>query len=208
MDRTVLAPLALICAVASAHAQPTVKPEEARAIAKEAFIYGYPLVDNYRVQYSYFVNKSDPEYKGGWNEIHNTARVYGPEDKAIQTPNSDTPYSFVGADLRTEPLVLTVPEVEQGRYYSLQFHRRLYVQLRLCRHRATGNSAASFLLAGPRWQGETPAGVKAVIRSETSSPSCSTEHSSSAPPTSRTSRRSNPATGSSRSRSSSAGRHP
>src|SRR6202171_5244785 len=80
-----------------------VTPEQARAIAKEAYIYGFPMVDNYRVQYAYFVNKEDPEYKGGWNEIHNTARVYTPEDTAIQTPNSDTPYSAVGADLRAEP---------------------------------------------------------------------------------------------------------
>ena len=98
-----------------------VTPEQARAIAKEAYIYGFPMVDNYRVQYAYFVNKENPEYKGGWNEIHNTARVYTPEDKAIQTPNSDTPYSAVGADLRAEPLVLTVPPIDQDRYYSLQF---------------------------------------------------------------------------------------
>ena len=55
-----------------------VTPEQARAIAKEAYIYGFPMVDNYRVQYAYFVDKEDPEYKGGWNEIHNTARVYTP----------------------------------------------------------------------------------------------------------------------------------
>jgi len=30
-------------------------PDEARAIAKEAYIYGYPLVDNYRVEHAYFV---------------------------------------------------------------------------------------------------------------------------------------------------------
>ena len=110
-----------------------VTPEQARAIAKEAYIYGFPMVDNYRVQYAYFVNKQDPEYKGGWNEIHNTARVYTPEDKAIQTPNSDTPYSAVGADLRAEPLVLTVPPIEQDRYYSLQFVDALHLQLRLRR---------------------------------------------------------------------------
>ena len=34
---------------------------------------------------------------------------YTPEDKAIQTPNSDTPYSVVGLDLRAEPIVLTAP---------------------------------------------------------------------------------------------------
>ncbi|HEV7853792.1 MAG TPA: cell envelope protein, partial [Mycobacterium sp.] len=37
-----------------------VTPEAARAIAKEAYIYGFPMVDSYRVQYSYFVNNQDP----------------------------------------------------------------------------------------------------------------------------------------------------
>ena len=91
-------------------------PEYARAIAKEAVTYGFPLVDNYRIQYSYFVDRGNPEFKCTWNQIFNTARVYTPEDKAIQSPNSDTPYSFVGADLRTEPLVLTVPPIEKARY--------------------------------------------------------------------------------------------
>src|SRR5262249_46336731 len=35
------------------------------AIAKEAYVYGFPLVDNYCVEYAYFVNRDDPEYKGG-----------------------------------------------------------------------------------------------------------------------------------------------
>jgi hypothetical protein len=33
--------------------------------------------------------------------------------------------------------------------------------------RTTGNGGGRFLLAGPRWKGEKPAGVKSVIRSET-----------------------------------------
>ncbi|NUS71667.1 MAG: DUF1254 domain-containing protein [Ensifer adhaerens] len=141
--------------------------EEARAIAKDAYIYGFPLVDNYRIQHSYFVDRSNPEYKSGWNTLNNTARVYTPEDKAIQTPNSDTPYSFLGADLRAEPLVLTVPAVEKERYYSLQFVDMYTFNFAYVGSRATGSEAGSFLLAGPGWKGETPPGIKAVIRSET-----------------------------------------
>ena len=142
-------------------------PRQARAIAKEAYIYGFPMVDNYRVQYAYFVNKQDPEYKGGWNEIHNTARVYTPEDKAIQTPNSDTPYSAVGADLRTEPLVLTVPPIEQDRYYSLQFVDGYTYNFHYVGSRTTGNGGGKYLLAGPNWKGDKPEGVNEVIRSDT-----------------------------------------
>ncbi|PZR00291.1 MAG: cell envelope protein [Cereibacter sphaeroides] len=145
----------------------TATPEQVRAIAKEATIYGFPMVDNYRVQYSYFADPSDPEYKAGWNTLVNNARVYTPADTAIQTPNSDTPYSYVGADLRAEPLVLTVPEVEPGRYYSLQFIDQYTYNFAYVGSRATGNEAGNFLLVGPGWSGETPAGIKEVIRSET-----------------------------------------
>ncbi|MBS1693591.1 MAG: DUF1254 domain-containing protein [Actinobacteria bacterium] len=144
-----------------------VSPDQARAIAKEAYIYGFPLVDNYRVQYAYFVDKDDPEYKGGWNEIHNTARVYTPDDKAIQTPNSDTPYSAVGADLRAEPLVLTVPPIEQDRYYSLQFVDAYTYNTAYVGSRTAGNGGGTYLLAGPGWTGDTPEGVDEVIRTDT-----------------------------------------
>lgn len=144
-----------------------ISPTEAQAIAKEAYIWGFPLVDSYRVQYSYFVDGDGPEFKAPWNTIYNNARVYTPDDKAIQTPNSDTPYSYVGADLRAEPIVLTVPEVDEGRYYSLQFIDMYTFNFAYVGSRATGNEVGSYLLAGPGWNGETPPGIKKVIRSET-----------------------------------------
>jgi hypothetical protein len=142
-------------------------PAEARAIAKEATIYGYPLVDSYRIQHSYFVDRGGPEFKAPWNTIFNNARVYTPDDKAIQTPNSDTPYSYVGADLRAEPLVLMVPEVERGRYYSLQFIDTYTFNFAYVGSRATGNGAGNYLLAGPRWNGGKPNDITSVIRCET-----------------------------------------
>ena len=42
-------------------------PDRVRAIAKEAYIYGFPMVDSYRVQHSYFIDSASPEYKGPWN---------------------------------------------------------------------------------------------------------------------------------------------
>jgi hypothetical protein len=145
----------------------SVSAAEARAIAKEAYIYGFPLVDSYRIQYAYFVDRGNPEYKGSWNTIVSVARVFTPHDKEIQTPNSDTPYSMVGADLRSEPLVFTVPTMEDGRYYSLQFVDMYTFNFAYVGTRATGNGAGRFLLAGPRWNEQTPNGVKSVIRSET-----------------------------------------
>ena len=143
-------------------------PAELREIVREAYVYGFPMVDSYRIQHSYFVDHTNPEFKGAWNQAHSVARVYTPQDMAIQTPNSDTPYTFLGADLRADPLVISVPAMPRGRYYSLQFidmytHNFAYVG-----SRATGHEAGHYLLAGPTWPGAVPEGVKSVIRSETS----------------------------------------
>src|SRR5258708_18577330 len=157
---------AFLATPAPAHAQ-AVPPAEVRAIARDATIWGFPLVDSYRVQYSYFVDRGSAEYKAPFNTLVNNARVYTPDDKAIQTPNSDTPYSFVGADLRAEPLVITVPAVDKGRYYSIQFIDMYTFNFAYVGSRATGNGAGSFLLAGPGWTGTKPTNVRSVIRSET-----------------------------------------
>jgi hypothetical protein len=140
---------------------------EVREIAKEAYIYGFPLVDSYRIQHAYFVDSGNPEYKAPWNQIVSVPRVYTPEDTAVQTPNSDTPYSFVGLDLRAEPIVLTVPPIEKDRYFSIQLIDAYTFNFDYIGSRTTGNDGGSFVIAGPGWQGETPAGVKKVFRSET-----------------------------------------
>jgi hypothetical protein len=151
----------------TASAQGGVTPEEARAIAKEAYIYGFPLVDNYRAEYAYFVDRQNPDFKAPWNHIANIPRVFTPADVAVQTANSDTPYSWLGLDLRTEPIVLTLPEVEKNRYYSVQLTDAYTFNFDYLGTRTTGNGSGSYAIAGPGWKGETPKGVRKVIRSET-----------------------------------------
>ena len=70
-------------------------------------------------------------------------------------------------DLRAEPLVLSVPEVEKGRYYSVQLIDMYTFNYGYIGSRTTGNGAGKFLVAGPNWQGDIPAGVKIVFRCET-----------------------------------------
>ena len=139
---------------------------EAREIARDAYVWGFPMVDNYRIQHAYFVDTANPEYRGAWNVVHNTARVFTPADTAIQTPNSDTPYSSLGLDLRAQPIVLTVPAIEAGRYYSLQFIDAYTFNFAYAGTRATGNGGGQFLVSGPGWKGEAPAGLT-HISSET-----------------------------------------
>jgi hypothetical protein len=145
----------------------SITPEEAKAIAKEAYIYGFPIVMGYKTIYNYVVDKKNPEYKGPFNKLSCEARLFTPEDKAIVTPNADTPYCMFWMDLRAEPQVLTVPEMEPERFYHFQLidlytHNFAYVGTL-----TTGNGAGTFLITGPDWDGEKPDGISGVIRSET-----------------------------------------
>ena len=134
-------------------------PEEARAIAKEAYIWGYALVDDHRVQYPYFIDRTNPEFKAPWNQIGHNTRLYTPADTTIQTINSDTLYSFIGVDVRDEPIVITVPQVEEARYYGISIFD-LWGHCEMLGTRTTGNGAASFMIAGPGWKGGTPLGSR------------------------------------------------
>jgi hypothetical protein len=141
--------------------------EQITVTAEEAFIYGFPMVMNYGVLHEYFIDKAAAAYKAPFNHLYNTARVYTPQDTTIVTPNSDTPYSFVGMDLRAEPFVLSTPEIEKERYFSVQLIDMYTFNFGYAGSRATGNGAGCFMIAGPGWAGETPPGVTKVFRSET-----------------------------------------
>jgi len=141
--------------------------KEATQIAKEAYIYGFPMVLNYKTMYDYAVDKKSPEYKGDFNKLGCVARVYTPEDKTIITPNSDTPYCMTWVDMRAEPVVFTIPEIEKERFYEVQLidlytHNAAYISTV-----ATGNVPGKYLLAGPDWKGEVPKGITKVIPFET-----------------------------------------
>lgn len=145
----------------------TPAPAHTRAIAAEAYTYGFPLVDHYRIQHSYFIDKKHPDFKAPWNKFYHTARVVTPEDISVKTPVPDTLNSYIGADLRWEPLVVRVPPIEKERYYSLQFIDAYTFNFAYAGSRTTGHEGARILLAGPDWSGEAPTGITHVIRSET-----------------------------------------
>jgi hypothetical protein len=159
---------ALVSALALTVVRATdITPAETKAIAEEGFIYGLPIVMNYAVMYEYAVDKGNPEFKAPFNQIKNEARVFTYKDRAIVTPNSDTPYSFAWLDLRAEPIVLSVPAVEKSRYYAVQLEDGNTFNYGYIGSRATGSDAADYMVVGPDWKGETPPGIKKVFHSTT-----------------------------------------
>lgn len=57
-----VATLALSCGTANAAV--TATPEQARALAREAWIYGYPVVESYKTLYAQAADRDDPQFQG------------------------------------------------------------------------------------------------------------------------------------------------
>jgi hypothetical protein len=165
------APLISLCSIillcTACSPETDVTPDEAREIAREAYIYGFPTVVNYKTMYLYTLNEQSPEYKGPLNFVGCDARLLTPEDKAVVTPNADTPYCMFWADIRSEPVIISLPEMEPERFYHFQLidlntHNFAYLGTL-----STGNEAGSYMITGPDFKGSAPEGVDQVIPCET-----------------------------------------
>ncbi len=140
---------------------------EARRIAKEAYVYGYPMVASYQALYATSIDQGNPQYRGPFNTISHATHAFSPDDTAVVAPTGDTLASFAALDLRAEPVIISVPPMEPKRYFSLQLTDLYSQNFAYIGSRATGNGGGRFLIAGPRWKGAAPKGITQVIHAET-----------------------------------------
>src|SRR5215471_11953236 len=141
--------------------------QEVAAIAEEGYVYAFPMIVGYDVMYQWFIDSNSKQFKAPINQLYNEARVFTPQDTGISTPNSDTPYSMALLDLRAEPFVLCMPQMENTRYYDVQLVDLYTDNYGYMGSRTTGNGAGCYMAAGPDWNGETPKGIARTFRSET-----------------------------------------
>jgi hypothetical protein len=134
--------------------------EQARKYARDAYVFAYPLVLNYRTMHAQAI-KDDAAF-GKWLHLGTSS----PADTDIVTPNNDTPYSYAWVDLRAEPWVLTLPRIERSRYYTSQWDDLWGYVLDNPGSLNDGNEGGSYLLAGPDWDGALPSGTRRAIRGE------------------------------------------
>lgn len=154
------------CQAETRDSAPQADPQEAQAVAEDAYVFGYPLVMAYKTMYYFAIDTGTSQFKAPFNELANIPRVFTPKDVAVVTPNSDTPYGILWMDLRAEPMVLCVPEIESKRYYSIQLADINGFNFGYIGSRTTGNGAGCHLVAGPNWKGDKPDGIGKVATTD------------------------------------------
>lgn len=158
------AAISVVCAAimsiaSAAAAQTPVSQDEAREIAREAFIYAYPLVLS---EITFRVGKNVVEPIGTsapLNQFGHMRAFPDPSFTIVVRPNADTLYSSLGFDVTTEPLIISVP-ASNNRYYLLPFLDFWSDIFAVPGTRTTGNDAQTFAIVGPNWRGTLPLGVK------------------------------------------------
>jgi len=85
------------------------------------------------------------------------------------------------ADLRAEPIVFCVPDIEKNRYYSVQLTDMYTFNYGYVGSRVTGNIGGCYMVTGPGWVGATPKGILKVLASQTQSACSSIARSCLAP---------------------------
>ena len=144
----------------------TMKGKEAEAfyLGLNAVIWGYPSVKFEELMLA----RSKPESvaqgnpQSAVNQFGLMRQLRGPEFKQVATPNNDTLYAQAYCDVSREPLVLSVPKVDEKRYYAFQLWDPNGDTFAYIGSRTTGRDAGNYALVGPGWKGTLPANVKRI----------------------------------------------
>ncbi|MBS2213622.1 DUF1254 domain-containing protein [Carboxylicivirga mesophila] len=166
-NKIILSILALAMAISACNPKPKeITANEAKQIAKEAYIYAYPMLEHYKMMFAMAMYPESGAYQAPFNVLTNNSKLNGPEDTIIVRPNNDTFYSAVWFNLSAQPQILTVPAITDGRYYSFQIIDMYTHNIDYIGTRKTGFDAGAYMFVGPDWKGETPEGISKVIQSE------------------------------------------
>ncbi|MGL5354322.1 MAG: DUF1254 domain-containing protein, partial [Clostridium sp.] len=145
----------------------TVSNEEVSKIAQEAYIYGLSLVEMERSKNQ----MTNPQYKGDteWaklGEFYHVRNFADPETTRLRAPNIDVLYSGAWVDLKEQPVIVYVPEMD-NRYYSIQISD-MYSNIEgYIGTRTTGTKEGFYAIVGPEWNGELGVQVNGVINVDT-----------------------------------------
>jgi hypothetical protein len=141
-----------------------------QSVGRVAYLWGWPLV-NMANRGAAFSKAPEPGLLGGvlplaWNSVAMLTGYASPEQTFVTCPNQDVVYGggFFGLD--QEPIVFHVPDFGDRFWVYALYDARTDEFSRIGKQ--YGTTPGFYLMVGPNWKGEKPAGITAVVRSSTS----------------------------------------
>jgi hypothetical protein len=143
--------------------------EYVQTIGRMAYIWGWPLV-NMANRNTAFSKAPEPGLMGGvlpmaYNGVSMLTGYISPEQHFVTCPNQDVVYGFGFADLDKESIVFQVPDFGDRFWVYALYDARTDQFAEI--GKAYGTTPGFYLIVGPNWKGDAPAGITAVVRSST-----------------------------------------
>jgi hypothetical protein len=142
-----------LCAVACGD-RSTGGETDLAALAADGFVFGYPLVVTERTMQTFAPVT-------GINQPFTQKARSNASSRIVVAPNADTLYAIGVLDLRSGPLLLTLPDI-LDRYHTFQLLDAWTESFAYLGTRTTGGRAGTWLLAPPGWSGTVPAGATRI----------------------------------------------
>jgi len=146
-----------------------------KTVGRMAYIWGYAIVNshNRRAGFAYVTSQNGnvPGWNGGtlpmapvgYNSMLND--YIKPDQTFVACPNQDVVYGGGYFALDKEPVVFQVPDFGDRFWVYALYDARTDEFAEI--GKPYGTKPGFYLMVGPNWKGETPAGITAVVRSST-----------------------------------------
>ncbi|WP_071288332.1 DUF1254 domain-containing protein [Mycolicibacterium llatzerense] len=137
---------------------PKLSVDEAKSIATDAYIYGYPLV-TVEMTRRVMTNVAQPQApRAPMGQLMRMREYPNAAFRDITAPNADTLYTNGFIDVKDEPWVLTLPDAHD-RYYLFPMLSGWTDVFQVPGKRTTGTGPQTYAITGPNWHGTLPADV-------------------------------------------------
>ncbi len=137
---------ATLCLLPAEAPAATPTPQEAAELGKQAYVYGFPLLDMLRIRHEMgSVPCPDGQGNAPINHFANASQFATPNDTTVVAPNTDTLYSLSQIDLKKGPIVLKHPDLS-GRFFDFELVDPYTNVIDYVGTRTTGSKAGKFAI--------------------------------------------------------------
>ena len=153
----------------------TMTKEYVQTVGRMAYTWGYAMVNshNRRAAFAYVTgqNGNVPGWNGGVLPMAPVGQLamlndyIKPEQTFVACPNQDVTYGAGFSALDKEPTVFQVPDFGDRFWVYALYDARTDEFAEI--GKPYGTKPGFYMIVGPNWKGDTPAGITAVVRSST-----------------------------------------
>ncbi len=151
--------VSLFSAASLASTSTTPLTQHEQEVAKNAYIYAYSVDEAYKFFYHTAVKQDYP-----LNQFSNIRHIADDSYTDHVTINNDTLHLMGWLDVAAEPVIVSVPNMDEGRYWILHTMDMGHYTNAMIGSRTRGTEGGQFMFAPQSWNGEVPASVDEVIR--------------------------------------------